>query len=257
MTWRETREIARVIEACGFDSIWAGTTVMGIVPRVWHHSRGGWIARFGVMRLSTKSFGDGGAISARYAFARPVEEGHVILSQNLNPHLAWTDPPEGTRSFALICHDYDVPSSGEDVNKEDREVPAELPRVEFIHWVVVDLPGDLREIEEGEFCTGVTAGGKAGGVGPHGCREGLNDFTGWFAGDPDMAGQYHGYDGPAPPWNDSIIHHYVFTLYALDIDRVPVEGSFTAAEVREAMSGHVLAEAAVSGTYTQNPRLLN
>jgi hypothetical protein len=48
----------------------------------------------------------------------------------------------------------------------------------------------------------------------------------------------------------------VFTLYALDIDSVPVQGEFTGPQVREAIEGHVLAEASVSGTYTQNPRLL-
>jgi hypothetical protein len=71
-----------------------------------------------------------------------------------------------------------------------------------------------------------------------------------------MGGHYHGYDGPAPPWNDSLVHHYVFTIYALDIERVAVEGSFTAAEVRDAIQGHILAEASVMGTYTQNPRLI-
>jgi Raf kinase inhibitor-like YbhB/YbcL family protein len=208
------------------------------------------------MRLTTTSFVDGGPIPARYAFAAPAEVGHVQLSDNINPALAWTDPPPGTRSFVLICHDYDVPSSGEDVNQEDREVPADLPRVDFYHWVVVDLPPELRAIEEGEFCRGVAAGGKPGGEGPHGCRQGLNDFTGWFEGDQDMGGHYHGYDGPAPPWNDSIVHHYVFTLYALDLDRLPVEGSFTGDDVKQAIEGHILAEASVTGTYTQNPRLL-
>lgn len=208
------------------------------------------------MRLTTTSFEDGGAIPARYALAEPAAEGHVALADNLNPELAWSDPPAGTRSFALICHDNDVPSVGDDVNQEDREVPPHLPRVEFIHWVVVDLPAGLREIKEGEFCAGVSARGKGGGRGPHGCREGLNDFTGWFSGDPHMDGSYHGYDGPAPPWNDSVVHKYVFSLYALDLETVPVEGSFTAAEVRDAIAGHVLAEAEVSGTYTQNPRLL-
>lgn len=208
------------------------------------------------MRLTTTSFEDGGIIPARYALAQPADEGHVTLADNVNPQLAWSDVPAETSSFALICHDQDVPSSGEDVNQEDREVPSDLPRVEFIHWVVVDLPADLREIREGEFCVGVSAGGKAGGAGPHGCREGLNDFTGWFSGDPDMGGRYHGYDGPAPPWNDSLIHEYVFTLYALDLEEVPVSGSFTAAQVREAIDGRVLAAAEVRGTYTQNKRLL-
>ncbi|MBS1269164.1 MAG: hypothetical protein MAG794_00108 [Gammaproteobacteria bacterium] len=41
-----------------------------------------------------------------------------------------------------------------------------------------------------------------------------------------MEGQYFGYDEPAPPWNDSILHRYVFTLYALDIEQCPVEGAF-------------------------------
>ena len=55
-------------------------------------------------------------------------------------------------------------------------------------------------------------------------RQGINDYTGWFAGNPAMAGDYYGYDGPFPPWNDSLVHHYVFTLYALAVARAPVEG---------------------------------
>ncbi len=208
------------------------------------------------MRLSTTSFEDGGTIPPRFALAAPAEEGHVRLSDNLNPQLAWSEVPDGTKSFALICHDYDVPGSGEDVNKEDRQVPPDLPRVHFYHWVVVDLPAELRSIDEGEFCAGVTAGGKPGGVGPHGCRQGLNDFTGWFAGDEEMGGEYHGYDGPAPPWNDSLIHHYVFTIYALAVERLDVEGAFTGSDVLEAMEGQVLGSASVTGTYTQNPRLI-
>jgi Raf kinase inhibitor-like YbhB/YbcL family protein len=68
-----------------------------------------------------------------------------------------------------------------------------------------------------------------------------------------MAGDYYGYDGPCPPWNDELLHHYVFTLYALDIDRCPVEGRFGGTEVRNAIAGHVLAEAAITGTYSLNP----
>lgn len=208
------------------------------------------------MELTTTSFEPNGPISARYALARPDPDQHVTLSDNVNPALAWSEVPAGTKSFALICHDRDVPSVGDDVNQEGREVPPDLPRVDFFHWVVVDLPADLRSISEGEFADGVVAGGQQVARGPHGSRQGLNDFTGWFAGDPDMEGKYYGYDGPAPPWNDSIIHHYVFTLYALDIEKTPVEGDFTGQEVREAISGHVLDEASVTGTYTQNPRLL-
>ncbi len=207
------------------------------------------------MKLTTSSFRNGGPIPDRYGLATPDPETKVTLSDNVNPELSWEDVPEGTRSFALICVDPDVPSRGDDVNQEGREVPSDLPRVDFYHWVAVELPSDLRSIAEGEFCFGVMPHGKQVAFGPHGCRQGLNDFTGWFAGDPDMAGKYFGYDGPAPPWNDSLVHNYVFTLYALDIDEVPVSGEFTGAQVIEAIEGHVLGEASVVGTYTQNPRL--
>jgi Raf kinase inhibitor-like YbhB/YbcL family protein len=207
------------------------------------------------MEISTNSFSPGGPIPSRHALAKPDPETRVSFAENISPHLAWSDVPEGTRSFALICHDFDVPGSGEDVNQPDREVPQDLPRVDFFHWVLVDIPAHLRVFEEGEFSSGLVPRGKQAQIGPYGTRQGLNDFTGWFAGDEEMAGNYYGYDGPAPPWNDSLIHHYVFTLYALDVERVDVEGVFTGPEVREAISGHVLAEASVMGTYTQNPRL--
>ena len=45
-------------------------------------------------------------------------------------------------------------------------------------------------------------------------------------------------------------------MYALDVPRVEVEGDFTGNDVREALEGHVLAEASVVGTYTLNPRLI-
>lgn len=208
------------------------------------------------MELSTNSFTPGEPIPPRYAFARPDPDTRVTLADNVNPHLEWSDVPEGTRSFAIIVHDYDVPSQGDDVNQPDREVPADLPRVDFFHWVLVDIPADKTSIAEGEFCDGVVAGGKDAREGPHGTRQGLNDFTGWFSGDDDMEGQYYGYDGCAPPWNDSIVHHYVFTVYALDVDRVDVDGDFTGHDVREVIEGHVLAEASLEGTYTQNPRLV-
>ena len=70
-----------------------------------------------------------------------------------------------------------------------------------------------------------------------------------------MSGTYYGYDGPYPPFNDERLHRYFFRLFALDVERLPVEGAFTAADVYRAMQGHVLAEAAVHGTYTLNKTL--
>lgn len=207
------------------------------------------------MKLTSQSFSDGAPIPGEFAFCIPASEGHVCLGGNRNPHLAWTGVPEGTRSFALICHDPDVPSRGDDVNQEGRVVPATLPRVDFFHWVVVDLPATLREIAAGEFSREVTPGGKAGPAGPLGCSQGINDYTAWFADDATMRGDYHGYDGPCPPWNDELLHHYVFTLYALDVEHCGLDGRFGGTEVRNAIAGHVLAEARLTGTYTLNPRL--
>ena len=207
------------------------------------------------MKLRSDSFQDGQPIPGEYAFCVIDPKSHVTLSGNRNPHLAWEDAPAGTRSFAVICHDSDVPSSGEDVNQEGREVPSTLPRVDFYHWVLVDIPAGDTSIPAGSYSKEVSPRGKAGPATPYGTRQGINDYTGWFAADHDMNGDYYGYDGPCPPWNDSIVHHYVFTLYALDLDRVPVDGKFTGPEVLKAIEGHVLASAAITGTYTLNPRL--
>jgi len=205
------------------------------------------------MELSTSAFNDRGVIPAEFAFCSMDAVAHVKLSANRNPDFAWTGLPAGTKSLALLCHDPDVPSRGDDVNKEGRTVPASLPRVDFFHWVLIDLPRDTPTIGRGEFSDGVTARGKPGPHALRGARQGINDYTGWFAGDKDMAGNYFGYDGPCPPWNDELPHRYVFSLYALDVPRLGIAGVFAGADVRKAMVGHILGEASVAGRYTLNP----
>lgn len=205
------------------------------------------------MELETTAFPPMGIIPAEFAFCAIDPATHVKLAQNRNPDFRWRNLPPGTRSLALICHDPDVPSKGDDVNQEGRTVPTTLPRVEFFHWVLVDLPADAGSIERGEFSDGITARGKPGPHAPRGARQGINDYTGWFASDKDMSGQYYGYDGPCPPWNDELPHHYVFTLYALDVPRLDVQGAFTGPDVRRAMARHTLGHASVTGRYTLNP----
>ena len=205
------------------------------------------------MKLTSASFDDGAPIPAQYAFCAPDPKSHVTLSGNRNPQLAWLEVPMGTKSFAVICHDPDVPSKGDDVNQEGRTVPKSLPRVDFFHWVLVDLPASSVGVAVGEFSSSVTARGKPGPRAAHGARHGINDYTGWFASDADMAGDYYGYDGPCPPWNDERAHRYVFTVFALDIERLPVGERFDGHDVRKAVQGHVLAEAAITGRYTLNP----
>jgi Raf kinase inhibitor-like YbhB/YbcL family protein len=207
------------------------------------------------MRLTSNSFADGAKIPGEFAFGILDTAHRVALGKNRNPHLAWDDVPPGVQSFAIICHDPDAPSKGDDVNREGRSVPATLARVDFFHWVLIDLPADLREIAAGEFSHEVTPRGKPGPQAPHGARRGINDYTGWFAGDNDMRGDYYGYDGPCPPWNDELIHRYLFTLYALDVKRLPLEGRFDGPAARLALQGHILAEASITGYYSLNPAL--
>jgi len=207
------------------------------------------------MKLTSSSFKNSGKIPGEFAFCVPDAKTHVTLSKNRNPELTWSGAPAGTRSFALICHDYDVPSKGDDVNQEGRAIPATLPRVDFYHWVLVDLPASVSSIKAGEFSDGVTPRGKPGPDGPHGTRQGINDYTDWFRSDNDMSGDYFGYDGPCPPWNDTIPHHYAFTLYALDYNKCPVSGIFRGHDVLAAIRGHVLAQAVVTGVYSLNPQV--
>jgi Mrp family chromosome partitioning ATPase len=129
-----------------------------------------------------------------------------------------------------------------------------------VHWgdldfLLVDLPPELASIAAGEFSDQVVPKGKAGPKTRHGARHGLNDYTAWFAQDHDMAGEYYGYDGPCPPWNDALIHRYQFALHAIDLERLPLEGRFTGPQVLAAMQGHLLARATISGCYSLNPRL--
>lgn len=207
------------------------------------------------MQLRSRSFASDQAIPAEFAFGQPGTDGPFAFAPNRNPHLAWDGVPPGTRSFVLTCIDTDVPSRGDDVNQPGRTVPADLPRVAFVHWLLIDIPADQREIAAGSVSDGITARGKRNPPGPAGSRQGLNDYTGWFAHDPAMSGDYYGYDGPCPPWNDALLHHYHFRLIALDTPRLGLSGRFTWAEVEPALRGHVLAEAVLTGTYSMNPAL--
>ncbi len=202
--------------------------------------------------LHIDAWSNGDSIPSRFAFGRPGDDGPVALSDNISPALSWSGVPTGTKSFAIICVDPDVPSSGEDVNQEGRTVPADLPRVSFYHWLLVDVPADVRALPEGAASMGITPRGKPTGPTEHGAT-GQNDYTGWFAGDPDMEGTYGGYDGPCPPWNDSIVHHYHFEVFALDVETLELGGDFTGNDVRMAMVGHVLASTRHVGTYSLNP----
>ena len=201
------------------------------------------------MQIRSDSFPHRGPIPAEFAMG--AAEG---FGGNRNPHLAWDDAPPGTRSFALLCIDSDAPTDPSLAGKPGVEIPVAHPRGDFVHWAMADIPAQVREIAAGSCSDGISKGGKRQPPGPAGARQGLNDYTGWFAGDADMGGDYYGYDGPYPPPNDLRLHRYFFRLFALDVDTLPLPQKFGAGDVLRAMHGHVLAEAAVWGHYTLNAR---
>ena len=207
------------------------------------------------MYFKTEAFLDGDPIPPEYAFGRYDPQTHVTLSDNKNPDFTWGDLPEGTQSLALICHDRDVPCTPEDVNQVGKYVSVSLPRVDFYHWVLVDLAPQPASIAVGEFSNSVTPRGKSGPAGPRGTRQGINNYREWFEGNAEMAGNYFGYDGPCPPWNDRLIHRYVFSLYALDVAHCAVEDLFTGPDVLDAIDGHIIDKAAITCTYTLSPKL--
>jgi len=127
--------------------------------------------------------------------------------QDTSPALSWTDPPAGTKSIAVIVDDPDAPAGT------------------WVHWVLYDLPGEARKLEEG-----VAKDRQL----PSGARQGRNDF-----------GKI-GYNGPCPPKGGP--HRYFFKLYALD-RKTSLKAGANKAELERAMKGHILAEAQVVGLF--------
>ncbi len=204
--------------------------------------------------VTSSAFANGDPIPERFAFCAPCAENHSKMSNNISPALSWTGSPDGTKSFAVICVDVDVPTIFDDVNSEERTIPADQPRQDFFHGLLVDVPASITSLAEGAESEGLVAKGKSPGRVAHGIR-GINDYTMFMASNPDMAGDYGGYDGPCPPWNDELLHHYEFRVYALDVESLGLgaDGSFRGPDVMAALAGHVLAMGKLVGTYTQNP----
>ena len=120
------------------------------------------------MKITSESFNDNDSVPGRNAFGIPDPDDHMALGGNLNPQLSWSDVPVEACSLILFCIDPDVPSSADDVNQEGKVIPASLPRVDFFHWIMVDLPASDDGLAEGECSQEVTPGGK---VNPAGCKQ--------------------------------------------------------------------------------------
>ena len=132
-----------------------------------------------------------------------------VGGQNESPDLSWTDGPEGTAAYALACHDPDAPTT-----------------VGFTHWLVFNLPRSVTSLGKGDGSSDQPEGGVSG-------------YTDW--------GESR-WGGMAPPPGDEP-HRYIFTVYALDTDQLPLDATTTYAKFRFLIRCHVLAEGSLTGRF--------
>ena len=144
--------------------------------------------------------------------AEQVYKGFGCTGENVSPSLAWKDPPSGTKSFAVTVYDPDAPTGSG-----------------WWHWVVFNLPASTHALPKGA--------GDAGGSGmPAGAVQSRTDFGS------------AGYGGPCPPQGDKP-HHYVFTVYALKVDRLDADANAPGAMVGFMLHFNTLAKATFTARY--------
>lgn len=189
-------------------------------------------------------------IPERFAYCVPDGKGATRDGNNISPEIQWSGAPEGTKSYALIMVDTEVPASFENANKKDTVIAEDFPRQNFYHWVLTDIPVNLFGFAEGAHSREIIKGGKPVGHMQYGVN-GQNDYAKVFGGAGESG--WGGYDGPCPPFNDMRLHSYHFIIYALDVERLNLEGVFNGPQAEEAMKGHILAKGEVVGTYSNQP----
>jgi Raf kinase inhibitor-like YbhB/YbcL family protein len=147
----------------------------------------------------------------------PIAEKHVFKGfgcdgGNVSPALAWSNAPKDTKSFAVTVYDPDAPTGSG-----------------WWHWVVFNLPAATASLPEG-------AGDPAAGKLPAGAVQGRTDYgkSGW--------------GGPCPPKGDKP-HHYVFTVFALKVDKLDLDENSPAAMVGYNLNANALGKASFTAKY--------
>ncbi len=205
------------------------------------------------LKVRVDSFKNGGTIPNKYAFCIPAAQGHTSGGPNINPSISWSKGPRGTKSYAIIVYDTKAPAEHREMmNKEGVTMTADIKRHNFYHWVLVDIPAKVRSIKEGADSNARVVHGKPATPSAAGTK-GLNDYTKVTAANDAMKGQYYGYDGPCPPWNDDVVHEYHFAVYALSAGSLDLPKDFDGPAAEEAMKDKILAQGETVGLYTQNP----
>lgn len=142
---------------------------------------------------------------------KQVFDGFGCTGENLSPQLSWSNAPEGTKSFVLNVYDPDAPTGSG-----------------WWHWVVYNIPADAQELPTG------AGSGKA--KLPAGAVEGRTDFG------------KTGFGGACPPPGDKP-HRYIFTLYALKVDKLDVPPDATAALIGYMTRANSLGSASFTAKY--------
>ena len=205
------------------------------------------------LKVSVDGVESGKMIPAKHTFCMPAAQGHVGPGPDISPHISWSKGPNGTKSYAIILHDTDSPAEQrEKMNKEGETLTAAVPRRNFFHWILVDIPADVTSIAEGADSNARVVHGKPATPAAAGGARGLNDFTKVTAANEALKGQYYGYDGPCPPWNDENVHHYHFTVYALSVPKLDLGKEFDGPAAIAAMRDKTLAQGELSAIYTTN-----
>lgn len=158
--------------------------------------------------LGSADIKPGAAIDNKHVF-----NGFGCTGENVSPALAWKNPPQGTRSFALLVHDPDAPTGG----------------AGWWHWVVLNLPVVATSLPQG-------AGSADGAKLPKGAVQVTTDF-----GAP-------GWGGPCPPAGDKP-HRYIFTLHALKVDQLDLPQGATASLAGFLVNANSIGKATFTGVY--------
>jgi Raf kinase inhibitor-like YbhB/YbcL family protein len=162
------------------------------------------------LKLTSDTFKDGDYLGADQVLSENY--GFGCAGGNTSPHLRWEGAPDGTRSFAVTCYDPDAPTGSG-----------------FWHWIVANIPADVTELPLG-------AGNLSSGKLPDGVLNIRND-----TGQP-------GYAGPCPPEGDHP-HRYIFTVFAVSTDKLPVTEDVSPAVVGFNLHFTTLEKATLMGLY--------
>ena len=115
------------------------------------------------LKVKVNSVKSGEMIPTKYGFCMPAAQGHLGPGPDISPPVSWSKGPKGTQSYAVILTDTNSPKTDRDkMNKEGMTVPKTAERQTFYHWILVDIPADVRALKEGHEFDGARGARQAG-----------------------------------------------------------------------------------------------